>query len=487
MGSSMCLFIPILLSFLFSMFLFLNTCSSFPTQPLCNDFERFALLQFKQSFVINESVSSDPSAYPKVSSWNPVETNDCCSWDGVQCDGITGHVIGLNLSSSQLYGSINSSSSLFHLVHLQMLSLFDNDFNHSQIPPSIRYLSNLTYLNLAFSGFVDQIPPELLELSKLSFLRLDQNQFLKLQKPSLKSLVENLTSLKHLYLGLVNIDSTVPHILANLSSLTSLGLTSCGLYGDFPNEIFKLPNLEILTIGNNQNLTGNLPEFHSSSPLQLLRLAYTGFFGKIPDSIGNLKSLYELDIRNCYFSGLVPTSLGNLTNLNLLRLSFNNFWGQVPFSLANLTQLNRLGLSYNSFSPQTLSWLGKQTKLTSLDLSDINLYGSIPSSLKNLTQLTKLNLGDNQITGQIPHCIGNLTQLTLLCLGKNKLHGSIPQSISRLPNLESLSLIANNLSGRVELDSLLKLKNLTQLQLSGVHLSFPSYSIFNTTFQSFSF
>ena len=82
----------------------------------------------------------------QVSSWNSRKTDDWCSWDGVLCDRVTGHVIGLDLSSSHLYGSINSSSSLFNLVHLQMLNLADNDFNYSQIPPSIRYLSNLTYL-----------------------------------------------------------------------------------------------------------------------------------------------------------------------------------------------------------------------------------------------------------------------------------------------------------------------------------------------------
>ncbi|KAL0005486.1 hypothetical protein SO802_013047 [Lithocarpus litseifolius] len=483
MGSSMFLFIPILLTFLFSMFHFLHTCSSFPTQPLCNDFERFALSQFKQSFVINESASSDPSAYPKVSSWNSGEANDCCSWDGVQCDRVTGHVIGLDLSSSYLYGSINSSSSLFRLVHLQKLNLADNDFNYSQISPSIRYLSNLTYLNLSMSLSSSQIPPEIFELSNLVSLDLSFNP-LKLQKPGLKSLVENLTSLKLLYLGMVNISSSVPHILANLSSLTSLGMRGCELYGEFPMEIFKLRNLQFLSVRDNENLTGYLPEFHSSNPLQILRLANTGFSGELPDSIGNLKSLYELNFGSCNFSGLIPTSLGNLTNLTNLYLSSNNFWGPIPFSLANLTQLNRLDLSYNIFSPQTFSWLG-QTKLTDLRLASANLYGEIPSSLNNLTQLTKLSLFKNQLTGQIPPWLVNLTQLTVLSLGGNKLHGSIPLSISRLVNLEYLGLAENNLSGRVELDSFLKLKNLTALQLSGVHLSMPINSTFNASVPKF--
>ena len=42
--------------FFLSTFHFLNSCSSFSTQPLCNDSERLALLQFKQIFVTKMSV-----------------------------------------------------------------------------------------------------------------------------------------------------------------------------------------------------------------------------------------------------------------------------------------------------------------------------------------------------------------------------------------------------------------------------------------------
>ncbi|KAM3734621.1 hypothetical protein ACB098_10G029300 [Castanea mollissima] len=437
-------------------FHYLNSLS-FSTQPLCKDFESFALLQFKQSFAINASASGNPFAYPKILSWKAAERNDCCSWDGVLCDRVTGHVIGLDLSSNYLYGSINSSSSLFHLVHLQMLNLADNYFSYSQIPPSIRYLSNLTYLNLSMSHFSSQIPLEIFELSKLVSLDLGFNQ-LKLHKPSLKSLVENLTSLKLLYLREADISSPVPHILANLSSLTNLDLGGCGLYGEFPSQIFKLPNLQVLFVGHNPNLTGYLPEFHSHSPLQSLILVYTGFSGKLPDSIGNLKSLYELNIGACYFSGLIPTSLGNLTNLINLRLSTNNFGGQIPFSLANLTQLSHLDLSYNAFSPQTLTWLGKQTKLTILILEAVNLYGVIPPSLKNMTQLAKLSLLSNHLTGQIPSWLVNLTHLTTLFLNDNQFSGTVNFGLFH------------------------KLKNLTALQLSEVHLSFPINSTFEASF-----
>ena len=81
-------------------------------QPLCHPDERSALLQFKESFVINNSASSSFYAYPKTESWKlEEESGDCCSWKGVQCDNSTGHVIALDLKSSYLYAVIPAAAS----------------------------------------------------------------------------------------------------------------------------------------------------------------------------------------------------------------------------------------------------------------------------------------------------------------------------------------------------------------------------------------
>ncbi|XP_068329633.1 receptor-like protein 9DC1 [Pyrus communis] len=130
--------------------------------PSCPDEERSALMQFKDSFIIDKSASTD-DGYPKVSSWKPAEgeNSTCCSWEGVECDEKTGHVIGLDLGSSCLHGSINSNSSLFRLVHLQRLNLSHNNFNYSQIPPRIRNFPSLTHLDLSTSVFSGQVPSEL--------------------------------------------------------------------------------------------------------------------------------------------------------------------------------------------------------------------------------------------------------------------------------------------------------------------------------------
>jgi len=127
------------------------TLSSPFMQPLCRHDDISALLQFKESLIINKSASpfEPPYCEKNVASWTVEgDKSDCCSWDGVECDEDTGHVIGLNLSNSCLFGSINSNSSLFRLVHLQSLNLSNNDFNGSHIPSQVRDLSRLIDLDL---------------------------------------------------------------------------------------------------------------------------------------------------------------------------------------------------------------------------------------------------------------------------------------------------------------------------------------------------
>lgn len=400
----------------------------------CGDEERSALLQFKESFVIDTSASGYAGAYPKVSSWK--QNNSCCSWDGVKCEENTGHVIGLDLSSSCLYGYINSKSTLFRLVHLQSLNLADNNFNYSQIPTTIRNLPKLRYLNLSASVFSGQVPSEVSQLSKLSSLDLSLNLdgvssdgLLTLKPSNLATLVHNLTRLENLYLSFTNISSTIPESVANLSFLTSLDLRNCQLFGEFPVRIFQLQNLKLLSVRYNPDLTGYLPEFNQSCPLSSLLLAGTRFFGNIPSSIQKLDSLEELDVGGCNFSeGLVP------------------------------------------------SFLGKLTRLTYLDISKNNYGGPIPDSLANLTQLAVFRIGTSHLTGPIPSWLGNFSKLIYLDFSYNRLNGSIPKSFSNLKNLEILYLQSNDLSGTVEFQMFQNLQNLYQLHLNANNLEFLTES-----------
>ncbi|KAM4126067.1 hypothetical protein ACB094_01G360300 [Castanea mollissima] len=419
------------------MFHFIAIHSFSSMQPLCHGHERSYLLQFKESFVIinnDKSISFDPWAYPKVASWKlEGNSSDCCSWDGVECDEFTGHVIGLDLHSSYLYGSINSSNSLFNLVHLQRLNLADNHCNHSQIPYTISHISKLTYLNLSNSTFSSQIPLELSQLSQMSSLDLSSNH-LEIKKPSLGRLLENLTRLENLDLSLVSIISTVPNMLANLSSLTSLRLRDCKLHGEFPAGIFKHPNLRVLDVQLNEGLTGYLPDFQWSSPLEEMILAQTSFSGKLPASIGNLGSLTKIDMRNLqllwahsiFTCGQIPFGLMNLTKLSVLEIAGNHLSGQIPTSIFNLKNLECLDLSMNNFTGKVeFDKFVKLRKLTSLYLSDCGVSLIIS---ENTTHQKFENLGfDRCNLSKFPDFLADQVELKWLELGTNNIHGQVPE------------------------------------------------------------
>ncbi|XP_056162962.1 receptor-like protein 6 [Syzygium oleosum] len=472
--------------------------------PLCLEEEMSALLQFKERYEI-ANVSGDPLAHPKTLFWK--NSRDCCSWDGIECDKNTGHVIVVDLGSSFLYGSIDNNSTLFQLSHLERLNLSNNHFNYSQIPARVGDLSRLTHLDLSFSVFSGWIPSEIFKLTRLVYLDLCCNQdpythtsLLEMKPPGLRSLAQNLTSLEDLFLGVVNMSSEVPNNLANLSSLRRLNMDVCNLYGVFPSAILHLPKLRYLGVGFNKDLKGQLPDFNSSSLLEHLRLPVTSFSGELPASIGNLRSLRILNLNSntCNLTGSLPMSIGNLPSLSYLDIAGCKFSTSIPASFANLSNLEYLAVTMNPFTPQSissLSWVFKNKKLATLGLGMINLYGKIPPSIGNLSRLVDLSLVGNQLSGTIPSQLVNLTQLNNLCLRTNQLSGSlpswlmnmtglvtldlavnkfdgeIPSSISQLQNLQLLFLVRNNFSGTVELDSFLKLKQLQVLQLSSNRLS----------------
>ncbi|XP_058736312.1 receptor-like protein 7 [Vicia villosa] len=444
--------------FLYSLFSFTFT-TSFPlTHPKCHQKESHALLQFKEGLIISKSASSDnPLSYPKTTSWNA--STDCCSWEGIQCDEHTNHVIHIDLRSSQLYGTMDANTTLFRLVHLRSLDLSDNDFNYSQIPPKIGELSQLRYLNLSHAIFSGEIPPQVSQLSKLLYLDLSYHDapnrgfslvnVLLLKQSYLRNIIQNSTKLEILRLSYVTISSPLPNTITNLSSLQELHLFNSELYGEFPVGVFHLPNLKILDLRLNPNLIGRLPEFQSSS-LTKLGLAYTGFYGTLPESIGKLSSLNILIIYGCQFSGYIPSSFGNLTQLIEIDLQFNKLKGDPSASLSNLTKLENLYVGHNEFTFETISWIGKLSSLIVLEISSLNIGSDIPLSFANLTQLEILIAENSNITGEIPFCMINLT------------------------NLVVLSLPHNFLSGKLELNMFLKLKNLLVLDLSFNKLSLYS-------------
>ncbi|GMI98569.1 receptor like protein 35 [Hibiscus trionum] len=468
---------------------FLTQCVS-SVQRTCLYSERSALLRLKGSFILDRSASD----YSKADSWklDGWIGRDCCSWDGVECDDNTGHVIGLDLSSSFLYGSIDSNSTLFQLHHLRRLNLFDNDFNGSEIPSAIGKLSELSQLNLSYSAFSGQFPYEVLQLSKLVMLDLSSNAYLSAELPES---IGNLKSLSHLDLSFSSISGQIPNSLANLTELTYLSLA----FNDFtPSTLSWLAKLSKLTV---------------------LNVASTNSYGDVLSSLKNLTRLTEVQLSRNQFSSQIPSWLGNLTWLTTLELGVNQFWGPVPESIFTLIKLESLGLwdnlltgtyklesflnlknlkqlqlSGNKFSLVTTTVMNVTVpKLTILTLASCNLF-EFPNFLSGQNELALLDLSGNKIHGVIPKWMWGLSAQTLevLSLRENFLTGfHQPGIVPPWTNLRVLDLRSNKLRGSLPIPpasiyQYLVSNNLLKGEISSMICNLPSISILDISNNSFS-
>ncbi|KAF3776801.1 Receptor-like protein 12 [Nymphaea thermarum] len=480
-----------------------STATRGAASRICLSNQSSALLQFKNN-------NLGPGV---LSSWQH-NGSDCCHWEGVTCNNLTGFVIALEIPDRDLgtmTAGIAADSSLFKLRYLQRLDLSNNIFV-GDIPKRLVELTHLTHLNLSHCEFTGQIPVELSQMTRLVSLDLSYNRGLLLQHPNFSQLFRGLVHLEQLRLdgadvsmSLVDVsmslssshdlqtlslsgcnisgpmdESSILEGLCSLGNITSLRLRANSMTGAIPPCLFSLPSLKELDLGRNR-LTGSIPNLQLNpilSSLTELDLSGNRLTGSIPSSLFNLSFLATLDLSHNLLTENIPSSHFNVPFLKKVVLSGNSLTGTIPSWLFNLSSLEELQLSSNRLLGIPSSLFNPISSLKAVNLSDNSLSRSVPSWLFNLSSLDSLDLSNNFLTGVPSVLFNSNSSLTTLDLSHNNLMGRIPPLLFTLPSLRKLNLGSNKFGDLLSnFDNNLYSQHLEFLQLDHNFLSgdIPSF------------
>ncbi|XP_057950851.1 receptor-like protein EIX2 [Malania oleifera] len=387
---------------------------------------------------------------------------------------------------SRLGGNI--CNSLLKLKHLHYLALDYNYFGGTQIPDFIGSLNNLEYLGLSGAGFGGVIPPRPGNLSKLQYLGIGGYGYYL----SIKDIewISWLSFLRFLCLTGVDLRMTSNwlQVMNQLSFLSELRLSGCGLYSIEPLPYANFSHLIVLDLSSNYFTSPILDLFLSTVPSLVELDASRNLLKAIPIALRNMsslvnlpieqlrkcKSLSILDIPNDSISGPIPESIGELSSLIYLDLSRNHLNGTLPVSLGNLSKPVALGISYNSFegalseahfailaslkaifaSSNTFTlqrnsdWI-PPFQLTFMRMGDSHLGPQFPTWLQIQKNLTNLELYNAGICDPIPSCFSSFSQLSLPDLSQNHIHGNFPTLFQSLPKLSYLDLSQKQFDGNL--------------------------------------
>ena len=206
-----------------------------------------------------------------------------------------------------------------------------------------------------------------------------------------------------------------------------------------------------------------------------INLGENNLHGQLPDSIGNLTKLEQLELGgNQLYVGDLPSTMQNLKSLTYLSLYSTQIKGAIPDWLESLENLHYLDLSYNNLQGSIPDYFGN-FNLHQLKLIQSSLSGDIPDSLSNCQNITVLNIGGNQFTGGIPDSFANLENLAEVDVSGNQLTGEFPKVIASWTNIRLLVLGSNQFTGAIP-DYLMNFQNLHQIDVNDNQLDKMSAS-----------
>lgn len=265
------------------------------------------------------------------------------------------------------------------------------------VPEEVYALTNLISMEMQYNpNLTATISPRLQQLTQLQKISFSSSDL----RGTVPTEIGLLSHLKVLYLrpeeGTSNgkLNGTIPEQLGHITGLEQLALGYNHLSGTVPTELGSMPNMTIISIQDNPQLTGTLPsEIGQLSQLWLLFVYSCGLTGAIPSQLGLLEDLHSIHGFNNHFQGTIPSELGGATNLKELLLANNTLEGSIPSQLGQLKDTYMVFLSNNQGLNGTLPLELEQLsfKLQAFDISNTSITGEVPLFLQEAQNYTSFD------------------------------------------------------------------------------------------------
>ncbi|XP_031380265.1 TMV resistance protein N-like [Punica granatum] len=243
---------------------------------------------------------------------------------------------------------------------------------------------------------------------------------------------KNLSKLRVLQLHGVELDGTFLHFLPklrwfrwltmsaslpanlHLSYLTSLDLSHGRIDGDSISwSSIKMGKLKILNLSYCWKLKRS-PDFSAFPALERLILQSCYLLELVDSSIGLLKALKHVDMRNCRRLRKLPEQLGSLESLTELLIDGTSIY-IIPIS-KGMKKLEILSANNCCFLNGIPESVGSLIKLKRLSLAQCRALTKLPDSVGQLSSLVELNLEGSGVA-RLPRTLGNLDRLEVLAVG----------------------------------------------------------------------
>lgn len=388
-----------------------------------------------------------PNYWYKKTGW---ENNSIphCQWFGVHCYENGSYVKWIDLRNNGLTGRLPN---LWKFRNLQGMCLQINKKMSGTIPDVISInMTRLRRLCLSYSGIYGEIPWDLL---------------LQLQ---------NLEKIQICCMNETKLYGTIPHDIDRVPKLQVLSLANNEIRGDLPLSIRNLTKLWFLDLEYAKLNSGGLSYFSNMSQLTYLHLTNCGLKGTIPNDFGeDHPNMFELRLHGNKFHGNITNCFDGFKKITQLILGSNKLSGSVPVTFNDLNTLQVLDLSSNNFSgfdanlrfnsQLQILYLDQNThlkvdgnrllealqpsvyRLRMLVASNCGLKGELLNSLFNFAQVLYIDISDNHLTGPVPYNEEyNMIYLFYLSLASNNFTGELPISFfSPLQSLKYLDVRQN--------------------------------------------